>query len=141
MKTFAIAVMCALTLSSVAACGASEYCSEVQNNTEVLNAFGQQRTNKAYDEYAAALTSIAKVAPKDVAADWTKLATVTEGVLDAQSTVGLDLADMGDRSKTADLDSDQLELVNDAYAAFNATTRQRDAVVKSVKQQCEITLQ
>ena len=35
---------------------------------------------------------------------------------------------------------EKLELLNDAYEAFNNTAAERKAVVKNVKDECEITL-
>jgi hypothetical protein len=70
----------------------------------------------------------------------TALADVTKGVIAAQKAVGLTLEEMTDTAKVKKLSTAQLKQLNTAYQAFNATTTQRNAVVKNVKQECKITL-
>ena len=61
-------------------------------------------------------------------------------MLNAQDKAGIKLEDMADQSKVKKLGTEQLKTLNDAYEAFNKTTPQRRAVVKNVKEECEITL-
>ncbi|WP_375003376.1 hypothetical protein [Aeromicrobium sp. CTD01-1L150] len=120
--------------------GQSEYCATVEENATVLEAVGKDRTNAAYDEYAEAFEVVAADAPESIEAQWTELAEVTRGVLAAQEAVGMPLEDMADDDRVAELSEEQLASLNEAYEAFNATTEQRTAVVKNVKQECDITL-
>ena len=130
-----------LSLTVLAACaGGSEYCDSVDKNQKTLNTFGEQRTNKAYSSYAKVFTSISGQAPKEVRADWTKLASVTKGVTSAHDSVGLKLEEMSDTKKLATVESADLTKLNNAYKAFNDTAKERAAVVKNVKQECKITL-
>ena len=86
------------------------------------------------------MDTIAKKAPGAVKKDWSTLGAETRGVLAAQEAVGLKLEEMKDTKKVAKLSTDQLKKVNDAYLAFNGTTKERTAVVKNVKKECKITL-
>ncbi len=120
--------------------GGSAYCDTVKEGQKTLNSFGQTRTDKAYEGYSSLLKKIAADAPKDVKKSWTTLSARTEGVLKAQDSVGLKLEDMADTKKVAKLKAADLKKLNDAYEAFNGTTKERAAVVKNVKQECELTL-
>ncbi len=125
----------------LSACGGdSAYCAAVKDKQTTLNSLGDKRTNAAYRSYASAFKSVAKVSPPTVKQDWTELAEVTASVLNAQKKVGVKLEEMSDQSKVKGLDTDQLKTLNNAYEAFNKTTPQRRAVVKNVKEECEITL-
>lgn len=128
-------------LATVSACsGQSPYCELVEENTSTLNSFGKERTDKAYATYSSTFRDVAKASPAGVKDDWTMLADVTDGVIDAQAEVGLKLEDMQDEDQVTELEPDELEQLNGAYEAFNGTADQRTAVVKNVKQECEITL-
>lgn len=142
MKRIAASAAVALVaVTALSACsGQSDYCAAVEDNAETLNTFGKTRTDAAYTTYAETFRTVAKSAPEDVREDWTALAETTEGVLAAQEEVGLALEDMKDEDAVADLSEDQLATLNAAYEAFNDTTEHRDAVVKHVKTECEITL-
>jgi len=131
-------LMAAGTLS--ACVGGNEYCDTVKTGQKTLNSFGQTRTDKAYQGYSDVMSKVAKVAPKDVKTSWSTLASRTDGVLKAQNSVGLKLEEMSDTKKVAKLKPADLKKLNDAYAAFNGTTKERAAVVKNVKQECKITL-
>lgn len=138
-------LICVMTLTVIAAitlsaCGSDPYCDKVEQNESTLNSFGNTKSDKAYAKYAKTLKGIAKVAPEDVKSDWQDLADVTSDVLEAQRDAGIKLEDTKDKKKLAKLSPDQLEELNKAYTAFNDTGDQRAAVVKNVKQQCEITL-
>ena len=133
----AVMLMAAGTLSG---CGGNAYCDTVKDGQKTLNSFGKTRTDKAYQGYSDVLSKIAKVAPKDIKASWTTLSTKTAGVLKAQSAVGLKLEDMSDTKQVAALKPADLKKLNDAYTAFNGTTKERAAVVKNVKKECELTL-
>ena len=137
-----VAVAAAVLASTLLAgcAGQSEYCAAVEKDADVLNSFGKTRTDKAYETYASTFGSIAKLAPTTVKDDWTALADVTTGVLEAQEAVGVPLEDMQDDDKVGELDENQLASLNEAYEAFNDTSSQRDAVVKNAKTECEITL-
>ena len=134
----AIIVMAAGTLSGCG--GSNKYCDTVKTGQKTLNSFGQTRTDTAYKGYSTLLGKIAKVAPTEIKPSWSTLATKTDGVLKAQNTVGLKLEDMSDTKKVAKLKAADLKMLNDAYTAFNGTTKERAAVVKNVKQECKLTL-
>jgi hypothetical protein len=101
---------------------------------------GEKRTNNAYLSYARAFRAVANVAPPSVRKDWTKLADVTSDVVKAQRQAGITLEDMLVEDKLIKVPPEKLKLLNDAYEAFNDTTDERNAVVKNVKDECEITL-
>lgn len=134
----AVLLMAAGTLTGCG--GGNEYCDTVKAGQKKLNTFGQTRSDKAYQGYSDLLGKIAKVAPKEVKANWTALADKTDGVLKAQSDAGIKLEEMSDSKKVGALKSDDLKKLNDAYTAFNGTTKERAAVVKNVKQECKLTL-
>ncbi len=131
----------ALAITLLTACsGDDPYCTAVSSQKSTLNSLGEKRTNEAYRSYAQAFRSVAKVSPSAVKKDWTELAEVTAAVLNAQDKVGIKLEEMTDAAKLKKLDTAELKTLNDAYEAFNKTAPQRRAVVKNVKQECEITL-
>lgn len=143
MKRVSVAVVAMLMAAgTLSGCGGGNpYCDTVKGGEKTLNSFGQTRTDKAYQGYTDLLTKIAKVAPAGVKSDWTTLSAKTDGVLKAQSAVGFKLEDMTDTKKVAaTLKAADLKTLNDAYMAFNGTTKERAAVVKNVKQECKITL-
>jgi hypothetical protein len=133
-----VTIVAATTLSGCG--GGNAYCDAVDNGKATLNTFGQKRTDAAYANYAKVFAGVAKVAPTSIRKDWTTLADVTKGVISAQKGVGLALEDMTNTTKVKKLTTAQLKKLNTAYQAFNATTKQRTAVVKNVKQECKITL-
>lgn len=136
-----LSVSAVLSASLIAGCGGGDpYCDAVKKDEKTLNTFGQERTNEAYTEYSTVFRSIGKLAPGEVSQDWAALADATDGVLEAQSEVGLDLKDMKKAAKVKKLDEAQLATLNTAYEAFNSTSAQRTAVVTNVKQVCKITL-
>ena len=134
-----IATLVAFTALTACA-GEDPYCTAVKKQESTLNSLGEKRTNAAYRSYARAFRSVAKVSPPAVKKDWTELAEVTAAVLNAQGKVDIKLEEMSDADKVKKLDTAQLKTLNNAYEAFNKTTPQRRAVVKNVKQECEITL-
>ena len=137
--TGVVATVVVFTL--VAACaGDDPYCTAVKDQESTLNSLGEKRTTAAYQSYARAFRSVAKVSPPAVKKDWTELAEVTASVLNAQDKAGIKLEDMTDASKVKKLNTEQIKTLNNAYEAFNTTTPQRRAVVKNVKEECEITL-
>lgn len=136
----AVAVMMTAAVSLSACGGGNAYCDTVKSGQKSLNSFGQTRTDKAYQGYSELLRKIAKVAPTTVKSNWTTLSAKTDGVLQAQSSVGLKLENMSDSKKVGALKPADLKKLNDAYTAFNGTTKERAAVVKNVKQECKITL-
>jgi hypothetical protein len=129
-----------IALTTLAGCGKSEYCQAVEDNKVALNSLGEKKTNAAYLQYAQAFRTVAKVAPPGIRKDWTKLADVTQGVVTAQRQAGISLEDMLVEDKITRVPPEKLKLVNNAYEAFNNTTDERKAVVKNVKDECEITL-
>ena len=131
-------LVCATVLSGCG--GGSAYCDAVEKDQKSLNTFGEKRTDAAYAGYAKVFDGVAKVAPKTIAKDWKALSDVTKGVIAAQKSVNLKLEEMTDTAKVKKLSEAQLKKLNTAYEAFNATTEQRRAVVKNVKQECKITL-
>ena len=130
----------AILLATLTGCGQSEYCKAVEDNQVALNSLGEKRTNAAYRSYARAFRAVANLAPPTIRKDWTKLADVTSDVLKAQRQAGISLEDMLVDDKLVQVPSDKLELLNTAYEAFNNTADERKAVVKNVKDECEITL-
>src|SRR5664279_1879603 len=133
MKRVSVAVVAILMAAgTLSACGGGNpYCDTVKGGEKTLNSFGQTRTDKAYQGYTDLLSKIAKVAPAGVKSDWTTLSAKTDGVLTAQTAVGFKLEDMTDTKKVADtLKAADLKTLNDAYTAFNGTTKERAAIVK-----------
>jgi hypothetical protein len=135
-----LAVM-ALALATLAGCGKSEYCQAVEDHQVALNAMGEEKTDAAFTRYERAFRAVANVAPADVRKDWTKLADVINGVSAAQRSAGIAMDDMSSTNKKlAALPEDKLKALNVAYEAFNNTQTERKAVVKNVKDECQITL-
>jgi len=130
----------ALVLASLAGCGTSPYCQAVEDHKVSLNSLGEERTNTAFAQYVRAFRAVANVAPGNIRKDWTKLADVTNGVLAAQQSAGIKMEEMLNEKKLALVSADKLKVLNSAYEAFNGTTRERKAVVKNVKDECQITL-
>ncbi len=139
-RTVTGAATVALLMATLAGCGQSEYCKAVEDNQVALNSLGEKRTNAAYLSYARAFRAVANVAPPTIRKDWTKLADVTNDVVRAQRQAGISLEDMLVEDKITKVPPEKLELLNDAYEAFNNTAAERKAVVKNVKDECEITL-
>jgi hypothetical protein len=140
MRAVAGVITTVVAMTTLTACGDDPYCTAVKNHQATLNSLGEKRTDAAYRSYARAFRSVAKVSPASVKQDWTELAEVTASVLNAQGKVGIKLEEMTDAEKVKKLDTEQLKTLTNAYEAFNKTTPQRRAVVKNVKQECEITL-
>jgi hypothetical protein len=140
-RTAVVLVTTIVGITTLAGCGGSDpYCDTVEKNKSTLNTFGQKRTNAAYAKYANAFAAVGKEAPASIKKDWTKLSTVTTGILDAQKKAGVKLEDMTDTAKVKKLNQAQLKQLNTAYQTFNATTKERNAVVKNVLQECDIKL-
>lgn len=129
-----------VTSLALTSCGTSDYCAAVEKHEESLNTYGSDKTNEAYTASVAMFREIAKVAPEKVTEDWTALADVTQGVLDAQEEVGVSLEDLTNPEQVAGLDGDDVKTLNEAYAAYNDSVEQRESVVDNVKEECEITL-
>ncbi|RYJ00612.1 MAG: hypothetical protein EON52_23270 [Actinomycetales bacterium] len=143
MKRLVLGLVAAgMTSAVLTGCGGggSPYCDTVKKNSETLNSFGKTKSNAAYTKYASTFRSIAKESPTTVKKDWTALATATDTVLAAQKDVGLKLEQMTSAAAVKKLSTADLKKLNTAYKAFNATSDQRTAVVKNVKQECKITL-
>ena len=132
-------IVATMTLSGCGG-GGDPYCDAVEKNKNTLNTFGQKRTDAAYTTYAKVFGDVGKKAPAAVKKDWTTLSTVTTGILKAQKKAGVKLEDMTNTDKVKKLSPAQLKELNAAYQTFNETTKQRNAVVKNVKQECKITL-
>ncbi|MEV7396548.1 hypothetical protein [Aeromicrobium sp. NPDC092404] len=141
-RTATVLVTTIVGITTLSACGGGgdPYCDAVDKNKSTLNSFGEQRTDAAYANYAKVLSSIGKDAPASIKKDWTKLSSVTTGVLDAQKKTGLKLEEMADTAKVKKLSDAQLKELNAAYKTFNETADERNAVVKNVKQECKINL-
>jgi hypothetical protein len=139
-RTATGAATVALLMATLAGCGQSEYCKAVEDNQVALNSLGEKRTNAAYLSYARAFRAVANVAPPTIRKDWTKLADVTNDVVRAQRQAGISLEDMLVEDKITKVPPEKLELLNDAYEAFNDTPDEREAVVKNVEDECGITL-
>lgn len=141
-KTVAVLVTTIVASMTLAGCGGGDgpYCEAVQKNKSSLDSFGQERTNAAYTKYADVLASIAKTAPAKVKKDWTTLSKATTDIVTAQKTAGIALEKMTDEKALAAISAGKRDQLNVAYKAFNATTKQRDSVVKNVLQECDIKL-
>ncbi len=140
-RTAAVLVTTIVAITTLSGCGGGDpYCDAVKKDKETLNTFGQKRTDAAYAKYAKAFSDVGKQAPASVKKDWMTLSSVTKGIIDAQKEVGVKLEDMTDTAKVKKLNQAQLKKLNDAYDAFNTTTKQRNAVVKNVLQECKIKL-
>ncbi len=118
----------------------SAYCQLVQDDQKALDSFGKERTTAAFTADAKRFRRLADLASASVADDWTRLAEVTERVLAAHEKSGLSLEDAQDPAVLAETDSDDLDRVNKAYEKFNATSKERAAVVKNVSDECDIDL-
>jgi hypothetical protein len=140
MRTFYGVTAAALLLATLTGCGQSEYCKAVEDHRVALDSLGEKRTNAAYRSYARAFRAVANVAPPTIRKDWAKLADVTSDVVKAQRQAGISLEDMLVEEKLTQVPPDKLELLNDAYEAFNDTPDEREAVVKNVEDECGITL-
>lgn len=141
MRRAAVALAVASTmLATLTACGSSPYCKAIEDHESTLNTLGQDKTNRDFRKYAAAYRAVATVAPLGVRKDWTKLAEVTQGVLVAHRKAGIKLQDMAVPEKLKAVSAENLALIRDAYTAFNDTDHEREAVVKSAKDECEISL-
>ncbi len=140
MRTFYGVTVAALLLATLTGCGQSEYCKAVEDHRVALDSLGEKRTNAAYQSYARAFRAVANVAPPTIRKDWAKLADVTSDVVKAQRQAGISLEDMLVEEKLTQVPPDKLELLNDAYEAFNDTPDERKAVVKNVEDECGITL-
>lgn len=142
MRRLAGPAALALTASVLlGACSSpSAYCQLVEDDQKALDSFGEQRTTKAFTADAKRFRQIADLAPAAVADDWTRLAEVTERVLAAHEKSGLTLEDAQDPAVLAETDNDDLDRVNKAYVKFNATSKERAAVVKNVSDECDIDL-
>lgn len=137
----AIAAATAVALGTLGGCGGqSPYCQTVQDDETTLDSFGSSRTTEAYTGYAAALTSISEVAPAESKEQWATLAAATQGVLQAHDDVGFALDDMGSADKRASLSESDIAVLDEAYAAFNDTTTEREAVIENVESSCDIEL-
>jgi len=140
-RTAALLVTAVVAVTALAGCGGDDpYCAAVKEHQAALDTFGEKRTNAGFAAYAEAVRAIASTAPDTSKDDWAKLGSVTDGVLTAQKKAGITLQDMADTDKVGELDPDDLSTLNDAYDTFNGTTKQRTAVVKDVKDVCDITL-
>ncbi len=141
MRRLAGAVALVAALGVTAGCGgASPYCEQVEKDQKALDSFGEERTTAAFTADAKRFRALAKLAPESVADDWTRLADETERVLFAHQKSGLALEDADDPARLAELDDSAIERINGAYEKFNATTKERAAVVKNVASECDISL-
>lgn len=141
-KQWVSAAVAVLAAGSLAGCfGSDPYCSAVEENEDVLNSFGAERTDAAYAEYASAARQIAEAAPERIQPDWVTIADVTDGVIAAQEEAGVPLEKMGDSATVAALSQEQRDALNEAYQAFNDTVEQRKAVVADIDDQCGVTLE
>lgn len=135
----------AVVLTAVLGLGAgcsspTPYCQKVEDDQKALDAFGKERTTAAFTADAKRFRELAELAPASVADDWTALAEATERVLFAHRKTRLPLEDAEDPAALAELDDEQVDRINVAYEKFNATSKQRAAVVKNVASECDISL-
>ncbi|MGJ9421016.1 hypothetical protein [Aeromicrobium sp. CF3.5] len=131
----------AVLLGLLGACsGPSAYCQTVQDDEQVLDSFDSDRTTEAYTGYTAVLTDISEVAPAESKKQWTTIASATRGVLQAHDEVGFALDDMADADERASLSESDIAVLEEAYASFNDTQADREAVVKDAQSSCDIDL-
>lgn len=129
-------------LGVLGACsGPSAYCQTVEDDEQVLDSFGSAKTTEAYTGYATALSEISEVAPAESKKQWMALAAATQGVLQAHDEVGFALDDMADADERASLSQADVAVIEEAYASFNDTTAEREAVIENVQSSCDIELQ
>lgn len=138
----AVALMASATLSG---CGGNAYCDAAKANKDSLAKVGQTTSMKALQGDATVLRKLGKVAPKDIRGDWTKLADVSAAVVAAWRSVGVDIEDAVAKKKPAltklsQLSSADKKKLEAARTAFNDAKTERAAIVKSLKQECEVTL-
>lgn len=130
-----------LALSLVGACGGqSPYCEAVSTQQKALESFGSTKTDAAFTNDVAVLSSIRKLAPTGSKKQWATLAEVTQGVLDAHESVGLRMQDLDDETKRAALSSADIKKLNQSYDAFNGSRAARRGIVADVKKTCDIQL-
>jgi hypothetical protein len=130
-----------VVLATLTGCGKSPYCQAVEDHQVALNSLGEEKTNAAFVRYETAFRAVANVAPEDVRKDWVKLADVINGVLSAHRSAGISMDDMSSTNKKlATLPEEKLKALNVSYQAYNNTQTERKAVVKNVKDECQITL-
>lgn len=131
----------ALALATLAGCGQSPYCQAVEEHQVALNSLGEEKSDSAFVSYEKAFRAVTAVAPDGIRKDWAKLADVIRGVRTAQRASGIPMDEMSSTNKAlAALPEDKLKALNAAYEAFNNTQTERKAVVKNVKDECQITL-
>lgn len=142
MNRIAVSLVTVVVSGSVlAGCGGdSPYCAAVKEHQATLGAFGKAASDAAFAKEAAAVRDIAATEPEKVAKDWTAIDRAMQGVRTAQKKTGLTFADLSDPDQRAEADTDDVETIEKAYAAFNDTAKQRATVVKDVKATCDITL-
>ena len=134
-------VTLAVSGSVLAGCGGdSPYCAAVKEHQVTLGSFGKAATDAAFAKEARAVREIAATKPEKVAKDWSAIDRAMRGVQAAQKKTDLTFAELADPEKRAAADTDDVETIDKAYAAFNDTAKQRTAVVKDVKTTCDITL-
>ena len=139
--TAAVLATTIVAITTLSGCGGSDpYCDAVDKNKDTLNTFGQKRTDAAYAKYAKVLADIGKKAPSDISKDWAELAEVTGGIVKAHKQTKIPLEDTKKFVQAGKVSKSQRDILNAANAAFNETTKQRNAVVKNVKQECKIDL-
>ncbi|MGA8987777.1 hypothetical protein [Aeromicrobium sp.] len=141
-KSAVVLISTIVSITTLAGCGGggSPYCDAVKKDQDTLNTFGQKRTDAAYAKYASTFKAVGKQAPAPIKKDWMTLSTVTQGIISAQKEAGVKLEDMTDTATVKKIDPAQLTKLNAAYKKFNATTSERNAVVKNVLQECDIKL-
>jgi len=142
LKTAAVLVTAVVAVTGLAGCGGDDpYCAAVKDNVTTLKTFGDNKTDAGYAKYAEAIRAIATTAPDGIKDDWSKLGSVTDGVIKAQKKAGIRLQDMADSAKVEKLDSDDLATLNKAYETFVDTASQRTAIVKDVEATCDVSLE
>lgn len=132
-----------VTLMLTAGCGTSDYCVAVEKYTSSLNSYGSQadRSNETYTAYADMFTDLAAVSPDSLAPGLKDLSEATAGVVQAHEEAGIKLEEMRDEELVKGLGKDKIAQLNEAYERYNEAVRTHgEAVVKNVKQECDITL-
>jgi hypothetical protein len=141
-KTAVVLVAALSALSVLSGCGGDDaYCAAVKDNKAALNGFLTKKTDAAFTGYVKAARAITATAPDSSKDEWAKVASATDRVLKAHRKAGISIQDlMNDPDERAKLDEADLASIQKTFDAFNKTAEQRTAVVKDVKDVCDITL-
>jgi hypothetical protein len=140
-KTASVLVMAISAVSVLAGCaGEDPYCAAVKQHRSALESFGGDKTSADFTREAKAIRQVASTAPDGSKDDWAAVGAAMDRVLKVHKKAGVTLQDMRDVEKVAAAEQDDLDAIREALEAFNGTADRRAAMVKDVKDVCDITL-